>query len=231
MPEFHQNVLLVEDDRPIRMAIQEALETSGYSVTPCCLVADARKQDSAKFDLALLDIGLPDGSGFDLCREIRFLDPCFPIIFVSARDEPEDVVEGLDLGADDYLVKPFTTVELLARVRSVLRRASREREDERIVFGELWADVCGRQAGVGAKLLDLKPRELDLLVFFMRSPGRVWTRLQLLDRVWEVDFKGDERTVDVHIARLRAAMEENPRDPQWIETVWRTGYRFRECDS
>lgn len=224
-----ERILLVEDDHVIRRELLDALRGSGSSVVPCETFREAEALlAEQEFDLLLLDLWLPDRDGLDLCRQLRFDGNPIPVVILTSRDEPDEVVRGLDVGADDYIVKPFRVPELLARVRSVLRRAAPGLGRLAVSVGPITANAETRRAWLDGKELRLKPREFDLLLFFLRSPGRCWTRSQLLSRVWGPRFEGDDRTVDLHVARLRAAIEENPRDPQWIETVWRVGYRFRE---
>ena len=222
-------ILLVEDDHELRRQLQDSLRGSGFSVAPCATFREAEAElGRSDFDLILLDLWLPDRDGLDLCRQLRFDGNPVPVIILTSRDEPDEVVRGLDVGADDYVVKPFRAPELLARIRSVLRRVVPGHTRVAVAVGPISANVETHRAMVGDVELTLKPREFDLLLFFLRSPGRVWTRTQLLERVWGPQFSGDDRTVDLHVARLRAAIEENPRNPQWLETVWRVGYRFRE---
>lgn len=221
-------VLLVEDDARIRREILDALRAVGYEADVSVSCADAEHALQREYDLVLLDLGLPDGDGLDLCRALRASGRNLPIIILTARDAPEQRVRGLDVGADDYLVKPFHLPELLARIRSVFRRAGRSLGTGPLRCGPLWADPESRTAGCGGQNLDLKPREFELLVFLMRHPGRAWTREQLLDRVWGSTFEGDIRTIDSHIGRLRTHVEEDASDPQMIETVWGVGYRLRD---
>lgn len=225
------SILLVEDDTELRSQLLDALRGSGFRVTPCELYAEAESHihgANADFDLILLDLWLPDRNGLDLCRELRFAGNMIPVIILTARDGSDEVVRGLDVGADDYVIKPFRTPELFARIRSVLRRAQSPSGRAKLQLGPLVLNAETRRAWLDTEELQLKPREFDLLQFFMRHPGRAWTRSQLLERVWGPSFEGDDRTVDMHVARLRALLEANPRNPEWIQTVWRVGYRFRE---
>ena len=221
-------ILLVEDDLRIRQELQEALGGEGYAVEHSGSVRDAMIALCGSFDLVLLDLGLPDGDGLDLCRDLRRQGKATPVVVLTARDQPHQRVRGLDVGADDYVVKPFHLPELLARIRSVLRRAGVEGGQGRVALGDLWADPETRAAGRGTETFTLKPRELDLLVFLLRHPERTWTRDQLLERVWGVEFEGDTRTVDLHVRRLRAKIEEDPGDPRHLRTVWGVGYRMTE---
>ncbi len=230
MPRTAANrLLLVEDDPRIRTELLDVLRGAGFDVAVSVSFSDAAAAVKRSFDLILLDLGLPDGDGLDLCRRLREEGRSVPIIVLTARDAPEERVRGLDVGADDYIVKPFHVPELIARIRSVMRRAGRTLGNGRITLGPLWADPESRQAARHAEPIELKPREFDLLLFLLRNPGRVWTRDQLLDRVWGASFDGDTRTVDLHVRRLRTKIEENPSDPHLLETVWGVGYRMREA--
>lgn len=221
-------LLLVEDDLRIRRELVDALQAAGYSVEVAASFAAARQALDSRRDLVLLDLGLPDGDGLDLCRELRRSGSEVPILILSARDQPEQRVRGLDVGADDYIVKPFHLPELLARVRSALRRSGAGANPARLAVGDLWLDRESRRVGRGEQRVQLKPREFDLLEFLLQHPGRAWTRDQLLARVWGPGYEGDARTVDSHVRRLRAQIEADPADPVFIETVWGVGYRMRE---
>jgi two-component system response regulator MtrA len=221
--------LLVEDDERIRKELLDGLRGSGFDVDVSVLGRHARLALERDYDLVLLDLGLPDGDGLDLCRELRSRGRAVPVIILTARDAPEHRVRGLDVGADDYVVKPFHMPELIARVRSVLRRAGRTVGPGRAQYQDLWVDPQSRTARRGERVLDLTRREFDLLLFFLRFPGRTWTRDQLLDRVWGPTFAGDSRTVDLHVRRLRAKIEDDPGDPKYLATVWGVGYRMGEA--
>ncbi|MEM7306355.1 MAG: response regulator transcription factor [Planctomycetota bacterium] len=221
-------ILLVEDDPQLRSRLDASLSAAGYASATAASVAEARAVLAGGFDLILLDLGLPDADGLELCRELRSAGDRTPIIVVSARDATRQRVRGLDLGADDFVSKPFQLEELFARVRSVLRRAGHTAQAGRVTFRDLWADPRTRQAGRGDVEIALKPREFDLLLFLLRQPGRVWTRDQLLEHVWGHGFEGESRTVDLHVRRLRAKIEEDPSDPRYIKTVWGVGYHLAE---
>lgn len=228
MPKTKTEILLVEDDTRIRNELLDALRAAGFGVDVSVSKRDAELALRREYDLVLLDLGLPDGDGLDLCRNLRNGGRGLPIIILTARDTPDQRVRGLDVGADDYVVKPFHLPELLARVRSVLRRAGRSTGPGPVRCGEVWADPESRTAGRGSAALEMTPREFDLLEFLLRHPGRAWTRDQLLDRVWGSEYEGETRTVDSHIRRLRAHIEDDPSDPRYIETVWGVGYRMSE---
>ena len=222
-------ILLIEDDERIRKELLDALRASGFDVDVSVLARHARLAMEREYDLILLDLGLPDGDGLDLCRDLRARGRSVPVIILTARDTPEQRVRGLDVGADDYVVKPFHVPELIARVRSVLRRAGRSAGPGRVQWQDLSADPDSRKARRGDRELDLTRREFDLLMFFLRFPGRTWTRDQILDRVWGASYEGDSRTVDLHIRRLRAKVEDDPSDPKYLATVWGVGYRLSEA--
>jgi two-component system response regulator ResD len=223
-----KRILLVEDDNRIRLEVCDALRAADFQVDISVTLAEAREAVKQGYDLILLDLGLPDGDGLDLCRTLRGANDDVPIIILTARDAPEQRVRGLDVGADDYVVKPFHMPELIARIRGVLRRAGESTEQGQIQCGDLWIDPQARTAGRKDQRIELKPREFDLLLFLMSHPGRAWTRDQLVDRVWGKTFEGDARTVDLHVARLRSKIEDDPADPRFVETVWGVGYRFQE---
>jgi two-component system response regulator ResD len=232
MTPSEPRVLVVEDDARIRTELLDALRQAGFDVSVAVTLGMARAASERRFDLVLLDLGLPDGDGLDLVRELRGAGRAVPILILTARDAPDQRVAGLEAGADDYVVKPFHLPELVARVRGLMRRSGRAVEGGFARHQDLWIDLETRRAGrgeePGAEQFTLKPREFDLLAFFVRHPGRAWTRDQLLDRVWGNDFKGDARTVDLHVRRLRAKIERDAADPRYIETVWGVGYRMTE---
>jgi len=222
-------LLLIEDDERIRKELLDALRAAGFDVDVSVRASHARRALERDYDLVLLDLGLPDGDGLDLCRDLRALGRSVPVIILTARDAPDQRVRGLDVGADDYVVKPFHLQELLARVRSVLRRAGRPAGQGIAKYQDLSADPRSRTARRGDDPLDLTRREFDLLLFFLRFPGSTWTRDQLLDRVWGPSFEGDARTVDLHVRRLRAKVEDDPSNPKYLATVWGVGYRLGDA--
>lgn len=223
-----KRILLIEDDDRIRLEVVDALKAAGFEVEVSSTLADSREAVTRGPDLVLLDLGLPDGDGLDLCRSLRESGDDVPIIILTARDEAEQRVRGLDVGADDYVIKPFHMPELIARIRGVLRRSGEAEVSGVIRAADLWIDSAARTVGRGDSRLDLKPREFDLLLFLMSHPGRAWTRDQLIEKVWGKRFDGDARTVDLHVARLRSKIEHDPADPRFVETVWGVGYRFQE---
>ena len=228
MPTDRPHLLLVEDDSRIRQELVDALDAAGFEVDIATTVRGAESVLDGAYDLMLLDLGLPDGDGLELCQSLRSRGRSLPVLILTARDAPDQRVRGLDVGADDYVVKPFHLPELLARVRTILRRAGRSPGPGKITNRELWLDPETRRAGRGDDEIRLKPREFDLLMFLLRHPGRTWTRDQLLDQVWGSSYQGDARTVDLHVRRLRTKVEVDASDPRLIETVWGVGYRMTE---
>ena len=224
-----RNILVVEDDRNISELIRMYLEKEGFEVR---LAYDGGKAveeyDKRAPDMVLLDIMLPVMDGWAVCSKIRETDKT-PIIMLTAKGETIDKVAGLEMGADDYIVKPFEMKELLARVHAVLRRlGGDEVKARRLTFDGLVIDLDSYELEVKGKRVDTPPKELELLFHLASSPNRVFTRNQLLDEVWGFDYFGDSRTVDVHIKRLREKLEENPAEPKYILTKWGVGYYFRK---
>ena len=214
-------LLLVEDDLTIASPLVRGLEREGFSVEHAECGADARRAlDAAAPDVVLLDLGLPDVDGFELCRELRAVSGV-PIIVVTARGEEVDRVVGLELGADDYVVKPFGFRELVARVRAVLRRGA-ARTAPTPTLGPLVVDRRTRRAFVDDRLVTLTPKEFDLLALLADDPGAVYGRQRILDEVWDPHWYGPTKTLDVHIASLRRKLGR----PELIETVRGVGYRL-----
>jgi two-component system phosphate regulon response regulator PhoB len=222
-----KKILVVEDERSIRDMLAFNLGRAGYSVSGAADGREARAAIADGFpDVVLMDWMLPDISGLELTRQLK-RDPAtreIPIIMVTARAEEDDRVSGLDGGADDYIVKPFSPRELLARIRAALRRTG-PGEDEVLSFGELTLDAASHEVRIGSAEIALGPTEYRLLEFFMLHPDRVYSRTQLLDRVWGGNVYVEERTVDVHIRRLRKALTPFGHD-RMIRTVRGAGYRF-----
>lgn len=223
-----RRILLVEDEKTIRDAVAAYLEREGYWVTPAA-DGQAALDEFAKhrFELVVLDLMLPKVSGEEVCRAIRDASDV-PIIMLTAKGEEEDRITGLELGADDYLVKPFSPRELVARVRALLRRAhvADEPQRDRLVFGDLEIDVAGHKAFLRGEEIELTASEFKLLTTLCRYPGRVYSRMELVEKVLGYDFEGYERTVDSHVKNLRAKLDDDPRDPTFIYTVHGVGYRF-----
>lgn len=223
-------VLIVDDDANISELISLYLKKEGYhtqEVYSGRAALDAFEEYSP--DIVLLDIMLPEIDGYDVCKEIRKIDRT-PIIMLTAKGEVFDKVLGLELGADDYIVKPFDPKELVARVKAVLRRTSAQNEPtqlkNRIMLDNLIIDKDNYSVTYEGQLVELPPKELEVLYFLASHPRQVFTREQLLDKIWGYDFVGDTRTVDVHIKRLRDKFEG---DHTWnIKTVWGVGYKFEK---
>ena len=226
-----KRVLIVEDDEAMSVALRDGFTFEGYEVS---VARDGEEGLAAaqaeQPDLMILDVMMPKLSGLDVCRRLREKGYGLPIIMLTARGQEIDKVLGLRLGADDYVTKPFSFLELIARAEAVLRRSSGDSAAERplsvIRFGDVTVDFESHGAKRGEEELDLSPREFQLLEFFYRHRGQVVTREQLLDHVWGYDSIPFTRTVDTHIAKLRKKIEEVPSDPRWIVTVHRVGYKF-----
>ncbi len=223
-------ILLVEDEKNIREAVTAYLEREGYWVTA---VEDGQEAldefGKHTFDMIVLDLMLPKVPGERVCRAVRETSNV-PIIMLTAKGEIEDRIIGLELGADDYLVKPFSPRELVARVRALLRRASAENEPvrEALEYGNLTIDMTGHKVLVDGEEVDLTASEFKLLTTLARYPGRVYSRMELVEKVLGYDFEGYERTIDSHIKNLRAKLGDNPRSPKWLHTVHGVGYRFED---
>jgi DNA-binding response OmpR family regulator len=219
-----QNVLVVEDEASIASFVSLYLKNAGYRVRTVSNGADALAQFSIEApDLIVLDLMLPDIDGIEVCRRIRKTSDV-PVLMLTARDEDVDKIIGLEVGADDYLTKPFNPRELVARVKAILRRATpekRERESATIQHGDLHVDAGRREVRVGEEEIQLAPKEFDLLWELLDHRGLVLTRDQLLERVWGYTFAGDTRTVDVHVRQLRRKLG----DASPIVTVWGVGYK------
>jgi len=228
-------ILIAEDEKPIREGLCDLLSSEGYEVLCADNGAKALElYNSRVLDLALIDIMMPKMSGYDICREIRKKDSSLPIIFLTAKEEEIDKVVGLELGADDYIVKPFGVRELLARIRTVLRRTqyfgsgggSPKAGEEQFEFGECRVDPVRFKLYRKDEAFDLTEREVELLSYFYSRPGEVLTRNHLLDRFWGIEYSGTTRTLDQHIAKLRQKVENDPALPRHIITIHGTGYRF-----
>ena len=220
-------VMVVDDQFSVRQLLQEYLTEQGYRVI--CATDGQNALYTARHeqpDLILLDIMMPKMDGYQFLRQFR-QERSTPIIIITARDEETDAVLGLDLGADDYLIKPFRMRELLARIRAVLRRGdSTVKKSEVLRVGDLVLDQTTHTLTVQGNPISLTPIEFDLLAIFMRVPGRVYTRAELVDHLVDSGFTGLDRTLNVHIRNVRAKIEQNPGSPQYIETVFGVGYRF-----
>jgi DNA-binding response OmpR family regulator len=228
MAHTRGSVLVVDDEPTIGEVVSRYLERAGYEarVAEDGLAALDAVAERAP-DLIVLDLMLPGLDGLEVMRRVRAEDRSSAIILLTAKGDESDRIVGLRLGADDYVVKPFSPAELVARVDAVLRRVDTVGADEPpLRFGELEIDPSARRVRVGAEELQLTAREYDLLLFLARHPGSAFTRNELMDHVWQYAFYTDTSTVTVHIRRLRAKLEPDPETPRWIETVWGVGYRF-----
>jgi two-component system response regulator RegX3 len=226
-------ILLVEDERAITEPLSEALEREGFNAAVAGTAGEAlEKAGSQEPDLVLLDIGLPDGSGLDVCRELRKQSEV-PIIMLTARGSEADRVAGLELGADDYIVKPFSAREVMARVRAVLRRSTPAPAGdggEPIKIGDLSLDTAKHEARLAGAPMELSRKEFELLRVLMESAGSVLTREALIDEVWDMNWFGSTKTLDVHISGLRKKLDDDPKEPRYIHTVRGVGFRFSEAD-
>ncbi|MGH3470830.1 MAG: winged helix-turn-helix domain-containing protein [Nocardioidaceae bacterium] len=220
-------VLAGEDEESYSDALASMLRKEGYDVSLAATGPDALAEfDRAGADIVLLDLMLPGLPGTEVCRRIRQVSSV-PIIMVSAKDDEVDKVVGLELGADDYVTKPYSPRELVARIRAVLRRGSEpEAPDAPLEAGGVRMDVDRHVVTVGGEEVRLPLKEFDLLELFLRNTGRVLTRSQLIDRVWGADYVGDTKTLDVHVKRLRAKIEPDPAAPRYLLTVRGLGYKF-----
>jgi two-component system response regulator RegX3 len=221
-------ILVVEDEASFSEALAYVLGKEGFEV----VVADTGDGaiaafDKAGADLVLLDLMLPGLSGTEVCRQLRSRSSV-PIIMLTAKDTEVDKVVGLELGADDYVTKPYSKAELIARIRAVLRRQgeSSSMQEDVITAGPVRIDVERHQVNINDELVSLPLKEFELLEFLVRNSGRVLTRSQLIDRVWGSDYFGDTKTLDVHVKRLRAKIEKDPANPTYIQTIRGLGYKF-----
>ena len=220
-----KKILIVEDEANIRELLRLYLEREGYTVLEAENgVEGIKKWKSDKPDMLLLDVMMPVMDGWEVCREIR-AESDVPIIMLTAKGETADRVSGLEMGADDYIVKPLEMPEVIARVRAVFRRIAPDDAPEKLSFDNLVIDKQAYDLVIKGKRVDAPPKEIELLYFLASSPNRVFTRNQLLDEVWCFDYFGDTRTVDVHVKRLREKLEGV--STQWeLKTVWSVGYKF-----
>lgn len=233
--ERRTNLLVVEDDENISTMISEHFTRAGYSVrTAADGVSGVQAALQDHPDAIVLDLMLPKMDGLVVCRELREKAPYIPILMLTAKDDVVDKVLGLEMGADDYITKPFSLRELEARIKSVLRRvrtgggSDGAGEEAPIVRGNLRIDPSKREVMVGDRQVELTPKEFDLLRLFASNPGRVFPRKYLLEKIWDYSYEGYDRTIDSHINRLRAKIEENPENPQMVLTVWGIGYKFSD---
>jgi DNA-binding response OmpR family regulator len=229
------HILVAEDDDNIRTGLVDTLESEGYRATPATDGKEAIDLfASEEFDLLLLDIMMPEKSGYDVCRVVRSTNEDIPVIMLTAKGEEIDKVIGLQLGADDYITKPFGVHELLARISAVLRRSQRKPKPlkgnrtgpERFTFGIAEIDTRQYKVRTGDNTFDISARELQLLKFFHSYPNEVLSRDRILNAVWGIEYGGTTRTLDQHVAQLRKKIEPDPARPRFLTTVYGVGYRF-----
>ncbi len=230
-----REILVIEDDVDIARLVKIQLAELSCAVRLVHDGADALREIAARqYALIILDLMLPTVDGLEICRQIRSRGDYTPILMLTAKSSEFDRVLGLEMGADDYLVKPFSMRELVARVKAILRRvdklgqAATAGRSKAIACGALSLDAERREVRLGERAVDLTAKEFDLLLHFARNPGRVFTRAQLLDQIWGYSHSGYDHTVNSHINRLRAKIEGDPNHPDYIQTVWGVGYKFRD---
>jgi two-component system response regulator RegX3 len=228
-----RTILLVEDEESITAPLAEALEREGFRAEVAHTAADSLAlADRVSPDLVLLDLMLPDGSGLDVCRQLRSTSRV-PIIMLTARGDEADRIVGLELGADDYVVKPFSAREVVARIRAVLRRAVEApagRSEGALEIGGVRLDPARREATKAGEPLELSRKEFELLHLLMREAGSVVTRERLIDEVWDVNWFGSTKTLDVHVSAVRKKLGDDPSEPRYLHTVRGVGFRFIGAD-
>jgi DNA-binding response OmpR family regulator len=235
---MERRVLIVEDEPDIARLVQTHLRDIGCDADIAGNGAAAQRlMQNNDYQLVVLDLMLPDTDGLTLCRSFREAGDYVPILMLTAKTTELDRVLGLEVGADDYLTKPFSIPELLARIKALFRRVealskreANEQSGENVSHGGLQIDIQKRQVQLDGREVELTAREFELLLFFARHPGRVFSRIQLLDKVWGYNHDGYEHTVNSHINRLRGKIEKDPSNPAYILTVWGVGYKFAEQD-
>jgi len=231
-------ILVIEDDPDINKLVSMNLSDMGYQVESCDVGSQGLQMAmSGEFDLIVLDVMLPEMDGLEICRRLRSSNNFIPILMLTARDSEADRVVGLEMGADDYLTKPFSVRELQARVKAMLRRVEMltktnpAETKSSLVFGELEIQVNKRQVHLGSELIELTSTEFDLLLYMAKQPGLVFSRSQLLDKVWGYQHAGYEHTVNSHINRLRTKLEKDASKPEYVLTVWGVGYKFTDTEN
>lgn len=230
-PNNRNQVLIVEDDDHIRRFVAINLDRSGFDVREAARGSEAIDSlASNRPDVVVLDLMLPDMDGFEICSKLRAIDPDIVIIILTARGQHLDKIKGLELGADDYIVKPFNPLELVARIRTVLRRTRHATELQRKVLqsGAIKIDLDANQIFKHNQQLELTPKEFLMTKVFIEHANKALSRNELLNLIWGEDFVGDTKTVDVHVRKLREKLEDDSSKPQLLETVWGLGYRWTE---
>ena len=232
-----KKILIIEDNRDLACLLKSHLQDLAYHVDVSFDgIAGFARADVEKYDLIILDLMLPGLNGIEVCRRLRRKSPYAPILMLTAKSSEIDRVVGLEIGADDYVTKPFSIQELLARVKAILRRVEELTSESKadmpavIQVGDLIINPEKRSANLQGKTVDLTAKEFDLLLHFARNPGKVYTRSQLLDTVWGYGYEGYEHTVNSHINRLRGKIEKDPAKPDYILTVWGVGYKFIDTE-
>ncbi len=229
-----KKILLVEDDPEIAEMLNLHFDSSLYNLTSSATGKDAlEKILNDIYDLIILDIQLPGSNGLEICKKLRENDSQTPVLMLTSRSEESDKVLALELGADDYITKPFGILELLARIKALLRRGemhliNNEQQTNDIIYKDLYIDKNKKKVSIKGKRLELTAKEFDLLVLLAGNPGKSFTRQELLKTVWGLAFAGYEHTITAHINRLRIKIETNLNHPEYILTSWGTGYRFTE---
>jgi len=234
---MEKKVLVIEDDPDIANLLEIHLRDMGFTSDHENNGIDGlNKALKNEYALVILDLMLPRLDGFEVCKRIREEKKGLPILMLTSKSEEFDKVLGLELGADDYLTKPFSLRELLARVKAILRRVDAVKEEaaadepREVVFGDMIINMEKRKVTLAGRMIELTAKEFDLLALFASHPGRAYNRQELLDIVWGYQFDGYDHTVNSHINRLRSKIEKNPADPKYIKTVWGVGYRFVELE-
>ncbi len=229
-----KHILIIEDNEDLAQLVAIHLKDKGFNIFLTHSGHDGLSAvKNNTFDLIILDLMLPDGSGLDICQQLRTLNNYVPILMLTSLSSELDRVLGFEVGADDYLTKPFSIPELLARIKAIFRRVDTYGKQENdnpseISFLDLSINLEKHSVTIAKQSIDLTAKEFDLLVFFARNPGRVFTRTQLLDKIWGCSHEGYDHTVNSHINRLRVKIEEDPRNPNYILTVWGVGYKFND---
>ena len=223
-----KRALVVDDERTIVKGIKYSLEQDGMKVDSAFDGEEALQlaKDNT-YDIILLDVMLPKMDGFEVCQQIREFSSV-PIVMLTAKGDDMDKILGLEYGADDYITKPFNILEVKARIMAIMRRTNKPEVQASVLnFGELMINEEYRRVYVGDKEINLTSREFDVLEFLVSTPGKVYNRSELLHAIWGEDFPGDERTVDVHVRRLREKLEKSPSEPRYVRTKWGSGYYFQ----